>query len=132
MRALRVARAHAPGGMTFPNFHPIVQAGHVAVMLVIRMQPGDTGAPVMPNGATELRSTAFGEPAKLVPRVTFGREPELGVRVLCGVRARVHQTALHDSAPRIPRALDALDALAPLDRRRLLGTWVATLSRALL
>ena len=28
--------------------------------------------------------------------------------------------------------LSTLDALTPLDRRRLLGTWVATLSRAVL
>ena len=53
--------------------------------------------------------------------------------MLCGGRARSLEAALYDaeqSCQAIPCALEALDALAPLDRRRLLGTWIATLTRA--
>jgi hypothetical protein len=59
------------------------------------------------------------------------RSLRLASRILCGPRARDLERALADAErdpEAIVRVVALIDQLAPLDRRRVLGSWARTLN----
>jgi hypothetical protein len=70
------------------------------------------------------------DPAELRARL---RSLRMASRLLCGDRGRALECALYDAErdpEAIRRVVNLIEALAPLDRRRVLGSWARTFNSA--
>ena len=70
------------------------------------------------------------DPSELRARL---RSLRMASRLLCGDRGRALERALSDAErdpEAINRAVDLIDQLAPLDQRRMLGSWIRTFKSA--